>query len=272
MSSWYGNKNTGCNWINNEEIQKYKSVNTNIIPSLKLTDLNDKEFRAKYKYSSFRDSCHWLIPNLILVGCDPYNKDLLKSLLNKTQITKFVSLHEYGHKWYEKYLNKYSNNINNIQLISFPICDFETQDDKKTVKFIHKLTKLILTMNNNNNNNKNKINNEKEEKKDNDDNDDNNKNVKQQQQQQHIIYMHCFGGHGRTGLISCLLLQAIYGMNALISIKFINEIHKMRHPYESDIDNDDYGMPESNEQINQIYRLNKYMIQIYSKNIIAKHI
>eukprot|EP00483_Globobulimina_turgida_P009417 UN09436 len=115
--------------------------------------------------------------------------------------------------------------MGNIELIAFTINDFGTVDDKKTVKFIEELVQKIFTVN-------------KENK----------------------IYMHCFGGHGRTGLISSLLLQAVYGMNSFIALKFLSEIHRVRHPY-CGADR----MPESRKQLKQIKRLQRKMIQIHNK-------
>ena len=82
-----------------------------------------------------------------------------------------------------------------------------------------------------------------------------------------LLQMDKLQSYGRSGLISALLLQAIYGMEVSTSIKFLNEIHKMRHPHESDIDNGQYRMPESDEQMNQIERLHETMLEIYAKNI-----
>ena len=39
------------------------------------------------------------------------------------------------------------------------------------------------------------------------------------------MYLHCLGGHGRTGLISGLLLQAMYGMDTETAQKFVNYVH-----------------------------------------------
>jgi len=94
--------------------------------------------------------------------------------------------------------------------------------------------------------------------------DNNDHEEKQDDMQQHkmrgLIYMHCLGGHGRSGLLTSLLLQAIYGMDAEISLKFLNEIHQMRHPWCSAD-----RMPESKEQRDQIERLHPAMIKLHNK-------
>ncbi len=77
--------------------------------------------------------------------------------------------------------------------------------------------------------------------------------------------IHCFGGHGRSGLMSCLLLQAIYGMESLTAIKFLNHIHSVRHQNESDVNEGHYKMPEDEKQFNQIHDLHESMMPLYDK-------
>ena len=46
------------------------------IPSLLLTDLNKNKFIKQYEYSYnkylFKKVCHWLIPEIIIIGRDHY--------------------------------------------------------------------------------------------------------------------------------------------------------------------------------------------------------
>jgi len=45
-----------------------------------------------------------------------------------------------------------------------------------------------------------------------------------------IIYLHCWGGHGRTGVIVCLMLHLMYGLTAdeaLQRCQFLHDIRKL---------------------------------------------
>ena len=246
-------------WYNKKDLRKeYPSIDQNIIPSITLTDFNDDKFLKQYqnKNKELDYSTHWLIPNIILVGEHPTY--FVKTLLNDG-FTKFISLYEWKHD-YKKDIVKYAKNLDDIELIEYTIPDFEVRNDKETVRFIDRLIQNILTMNKFEKNEKPKDE-SSDEHKGNDDN-------MEKQTKHNMIYLHCLGGHGRTGLISGLLLQAIYGMDGLTAVKFINYIHNVRHPNESRIENGFYRMPESKEQLNQVIRLNVEMIKIYNKYLI----
>ena len=43
-----------------------------------------------------------------------------------------------------------------------------------------------------------------------------------------IIYLHCWGGHGRTGIIVCLVLHLMYGLTSQEAIKYCETVHMMR--------------------------------------------
>eukprot|EP01084_Bolivina_argentea_P305276 527355_1 len=234
-------------WFNDETlIKKYESVDSSIILALCLTDLNHNIFVQQYEYytGKYKDSCHWLIPNVLLVGADP--SGFVQYLVNDG-FNVFLSLHEWEND-YKDEIETCCKDMNDIELSTFPINDFGIVSDRNTVMFIDELVHKMVTMNS---------------KRDNVMDDDEQKSTAQQ----HKVYMHCLGGHGRTGLIGCLLLQAIYGMDSDTAIKFINEIHLVRHPYcESD------RMPESTKQRKQIRQLHWDMLQIHDKYMQDKEI
>ena len=43
-----------------------------------------------------------------------------------------------------------------------------------------------------------------------------------------MIYLHCWGGHGRAGTITCLLLHWLYGLNALDAMARCQFVHDLR--------------------------------------------
>ena len=158
--------------------------------------------------------------------------------------TRFISLYEWQPTWYQdriKNILKKNKGKKAVEIISFPIDDFGTANDQKTIEFVGNVAHAIIQFGR-----KNKRNEEEKEEK--------------HEKDEHKRYMHCLGGHGRTGLISSMLLQIIYGMDDEIAVKFLNEIHRMRHPYCGP-----NRMPESKTQREQIKRLHNRMSQIRDK-------
>eukprot|EP01084_Bolivina_argentea_P003776 7110_1 len=222
-------------WFNKIDKKKYESINSDMMEPIILTNFNKDKFINRYQYNiKFKKTCHWLIPNIILIGSDPYwapSKEAFVNYLVKDGITQFVSLHEWDHRFYKKIIEKhYGNSEMHNRLISLPIPDSDIQDNTKTIQYVEDVINIIL---------------DADEKK--------------------KIYMHCFKGHGRSGLMSCLLLQAIYGMESLTAIKFLNHIHSVRHQNESDVNEGHYKMPEDEKQFNQIHDLHESMMLLYDK-------
>merc|ERR1719471_1122693 len=87
-------------------------------------------------------SCHWLIPNVLLVGEDP--TDFFEDLV-EDGIKNFISLRE-GKQWYQHKICILSKNkhINDIQLTPFPINDFGIADDQQTITFVKNLMETII--------------------------------------------------------------------------------------------------------------------------------
>ncbi|CRX39546.1 protein-tyrosine phosphatase family protein [Estrella lausannensis] len=61
-------------------------------------------------------------------------------------------------------------------------------------------------------------------------------------------YIHCWGGNGRTGTISSIVLAALFGLDAETALKKVNTYHKIRI-------NPQYNAPETETQKNQVRRL-----------------
>lgn len=61
-------------------------------------------------------------------------------------------------------------------------------------------------------------------------------------------YIHCWGGNGRTGTISAIVLAALFGLDAETALKKVNTYHKIRI-------NPQYNAPETETQRNQVRRL-----------------
>lgn len=88
------------------------------------------------------------------------------------------------------------------------------------------------------------------------------------------IYIHCYGGHGRTGLLICIILHLLYGYTAEEAIDKAQTLHHMRPIVPEDIDkfgniiHEKVRMPQTESQIKQLHMLfgdEKYLIPEYSK-------
>lgn len=43
-----------------------------------------------------------------------------------------------------------------------------------------------------------------------------------------VLYVHCWGGHGRTGIVVCLILAVLYGISAVEAFKRVQACHDTR--------------------------------------------
>ena len=78
-----------------------------------------------------------------------------------------------------------------------------------------------------------------------------------------VFYIHCYGGHGRTGTIVSLVLVALFGVDAETAMEYVNHAHRFRMLY------GDCPSPESFDQVNQVRRLAPRLqqLQLASKSI-----
>lgn len=67
------------------------------------------------------------------------------------------------------------------------------------------------------------------------------------------IYLHCRGGHGRTGTIASLLLGRLYGLTAYEALELCKRYHDCRADVKAKPGV--YGCPETHDQRSQVYRL-----------------
>lgn len=44
----------------------------------------------------------------------------------------------------------------------------------------------------------------------------------------HTVYLHCWGGHGRTGTLVCIMLHLMYGMNDAEAFHYCQTVHDLR--------------------------------------------
>jgi protein-tyrosine phosphatase len=135
---------------------------------------------------------NYFIENKCMFGSYPSTEKDVINLIN-LGVVLFVNL-----VTPEEKLTDYTNILQNknIEYINFPI------SDNKHPNNIYDFYKLIYNISNKIKN-INSVNNEK-------------------------IYIHCKGGHGRSGMVSCFVLCFMYNISPELSIKYITECHRNR--------------------------------------------
>jgi len=181
------------------------------------------------------DESNWVIPEILLVGAYPSSLDdeenfqILSSLLN-LKVTTFVCLQqEYVHEGVTEimwrrgdYLRPYFKDAVEIakqlgmdsaklSLVHFPIEDCGVADDDRLGALARHLERLLRGG--------------------------------------EVMYLHCWGGHGRTGMVVCLLLHLLYNLDAEQAMKrcqFLHDLRKIPVPV---------GSPQTEQQRQQVRRV-----------------
>ncbi|EFC37029.1 predicted protein [Naegleria gruberi] len=215
-SSSDNNLNNNLNILNNLNIkEEYK------LPSL--IEFNNPLFKEIHYGPT--DTSNWLIPNRILMSAYPGDLNLEKSKIKISQLLKsgincFVCLQlkEELNRFipYKPLIEEYcllnNLNINNFTYLHLEIPDNYVTSDEKVMNFINQ--ELLPQI-------------KKEESK---------------------CLIHCWGGHGRTGTISSILLSHLYQLNSQQALERVAKVHSCRIIRKS-------RAPQSPSQFKQVKRL-----------------
>jgi hypothetical protein len=204
-------------------------------PPKRLSDFVDHSnftFKAldEIKYITFKEYCgptpesNWVIPGVLLVGAYPASQDdeethdLITSIL-KERITKFVCLQqEYREEgvtvemWRSgNALRPYFHDVRMVvhnkamipdlqgfdivdrealSFVHFPIRDCGVTDDERVLELARNLVKAIS--------------------------------------EGEVIYLHCWGGHGRTGTLVCIMLHLMYSLDSVEAMSRCQVVHDLR--------------------------------------------
>jgi ribA/ribD-fused uncharacterized protein len=79
------------------------------------------------------------------------------------------------------------------------------------------------------------------------------------------IYIHCKGGHGRSGVVVSVLLCYIFGLNPEVSMEYTNDFHSMRKEMREKWRK--LGSPQTYQQKNFVYHLCKKIYFYKAVNI-----
>ena len=195
-------------------------------------------------YAGPTPESNWVIPGVLLVGAFPAEIDnaitfFQISEILKFGINKFVCLqNEYRTDVPEEMwksgeaLRPYFNDVVNIvenkdkfetfansnvcektalSFVHFPIQDCGIADDGPVLQLSHELVQSIYEGNK--------------------------------------LYIHCWGGHGRTGTVVCIMLCIIYGISAEEAMERCQKMHDMREHFV------DVGSPQTQVQRDQVTRI-----------------
>jgi len=174
---------------------------------------------------------NWVIQGMVLCGENPSSKDNDTHLSNlmahvNVGITIYVCLQQKGElENFRPYINDYAELATKLsvsgpvdaRVIHFPIVDgFSAPDDTKLLEFVKELISLI----------------QKGEK----------------------LYIHCWAGRGRTGIIVACLLGVLYSIPAMEALQRTNMYYKQREV-------NFFDSPEYHPQKMQVIRV----IQMYEQ-------
>jgi len=141
---------------------------------------------------------HWVIPGRLLCGRSPGDmsaKDIMEIV--KAGVDTFVNLQEsyqeYGCTDYRQVLQSSASQSfppHDVTFLHCPIPDFGVLTDKDFIAFISELKRAL--------------------------------------ENERTLYIHCFGGHGRTGTVVLNLLEVVYGVDRKKAMDKLRGYHRMR--------------------------------------------
>jgi len=176
------------------------------------------------------DFCNWVLPGRLLMGAFPKRTTLLHQIL-QAGITTFVSLvHPRELERLEKYgpyfdfakkmvqENKeglLTQKVSDLQFVHLPITDKDIAGDDDILHLIEDMERRMLGG--------------------------------------ERIFIHCRGGHGRTGTVIAVLLAKLFNLDAYEALEKTQQYHDHREDVKQKPGV--YSCPETALQTNQVYRL-----------------
>ena len=184
--------------------------------------------------SDFVNGTHWIYPGKLLCGqsAGRFNRTQLKSMVHDLNVNVFVCLqttyNEYGCNDYRQTLQEIDCRTvsgDEIRFLHCPVPDFGVVSGSSLVALVSELRK---TMN----------------------------------ETGSVMYVHCMGGHGRTGTVMTALIASVEGLNAKDALNSFKRKHTARG-CGSNCLHDGLEAMEQNEQIvkvqaamGRVHRLN----------------
>jgi hypothetical protein len=224
-----------------------------ILPDLDLEMSKDYIKKSKHLFGSRNKTSlegpttqsNVLIPGMLIVGGYP-DKDSVIQAIKDTGINTFICLNnEYGSITKQRAFISYANGLtSDYKFIHAKIKDMGIGKDKVILNLCKQITEMIL-------------NGDK-------------------------IYLHCSGGHGRTGTVASIVLHMLYGLPLNQIFDYVQFAHDQRignwfgaSYYTIKIDDPilagyfaqgQVPSPQTTPQINQVERLINYLIEEKSRD------
>lgn len=197
--------------------EKFEEEFRNIKYSFGTIRITDKFDRLEYEGPT--DESNWVVKGKLMVGAypgdinDKKNEELLTKILN-CGVTTFACLQEeydneiaepiwrdnMGLRPYFKDVEKMISNKTNYPCLTTPVThtnfvqlkikDCNIVDDGVSLKFAKKLVKAIYDG--------------------------------------EVVYLHCWGGHGRAGVVASIMLHLMFNLTAFQSMELCQTLHDMR--------------------------------------------
>eukprot|EP00760_Papus_ankaliazontas_P004944 PhM_4_TR12291/c0_g1_i1/m.2314 len=193
---------------------------------------NTKTTTSKPELVVLPPTTHTLIPNMAYCGASP-SEGTARALVLDHGISVFVSLqssyNEYGSVDYRRGILSLSPPLlkHRVRFLHCPIPDFGVVDDASLLALVQELVNLM--------------------------------------QSGEIIYIHCYGGHGRTGSVATSLLSVWHGKDVHGALQHLKALHKERSSCRSRGCSLDAGELEAEAQEEQAHRLTPAMTREQKK-------
>ena len=163
---------------------------------------------------------NWVIRNKILVGCYPLSQ--IQTLID-LGLTEIISLQTpYELKGFDSYLPMI--NLPQIKYYNFPIPDRKVVNDQLMTQYMDQILSIVQGGGGS---------------------------------PTKLVYIHCKGGHGRTGVVVSLMLGCFYQLSSQQALELTQKLHDARFLKTGKIATNPYVYlsPQTKIQINQVKRL-----------------
>ena len=171
------------------------------------------------------EESNWLIPGKLIVGCCPLSLEEAEDIAREG-VDMFVCLldrDDFSSRISKKKYKSLARSVG-IDVIFKPIADGDITTDKKAFSIARMIFQALKTG--------------------------------------HVVYLHCWGGHGRAGTIGAMVLGLWwYRVPFEEVIAFLQKAHQTRS------EGGQYPTPQTKDQIDQVVRFfEKEYIPIFSSN------
>eukprot|EP01006_Ploeotia_vitrea_P046799 TRINITY_DN67063_c1_g2_i1.p1 TRINITY_DN67063_c1_g2~~TRINITY_DN67063_c1_g2_i1.p1 ORF type:complete len:522 (-),score=270.80 TRINITY_DN67063_c1_g2_i1:1690-3234(-) len=208
----------------------------------------DKESFNADAWAGPTDYSNWVVPGRIIVGAWPGveqdERNDFKPLVLSAGVSLFVSLNgeqpqssysTAAQKWYASLPQQTRDEVgvDELQFMEFPIYDFQVAKSVGNFKaFLDRVLDAVF-------------------------------------RDGHVAYVHCLGGHGRTGMAASYFIGKVYHLEAQRALKLNQQLHDMR-VFASPNRQRKAESPETHEQKRQVMDMLLHVDQKQKRFVVAR--